>query len=52
MNSFPLIDRIVSLSELSKNLEGELRPVDAQREKCPRNYGITVTNYRDRTQFT
>ena len=35
MNSLPLIDRIVCLSELSKNIEGELRPVEAEREKCP-----------------
>ena len=35
MKSRPLIDRIVCLSELSKDIEGELRLVEAEREKCP-----------------
>ncbi|WP_208721155.1 hypothetical protein [Corallococcus aberystwythensis] len=34
MSRAPLVDRIVCLSELSKDLEGSLRPVEAVREKC------------------
>ena len=36
MSTTPLIDRIVCLSELSKDLKGELRLTEAERQKCRR----------------
>jgi hypothetical protein len=42
MASRPLIDRIVCLSELSKDLEGEFRPVEAERERCPALNCVTL----------
>ena len=40
--NIPLIDRVVCLSELSKNLEGELRPVESERETCRRLRCVTL----------
>ena len=38
----PLIDRIVCLSELSKDLKGELRPVEAERQECRQRDCVTL----------
>ncbi|WP_046868092.1 hypothetical protein [Microvirga massiliensis] len=42
MNCCPPIDRVVCLSELSKDLEGELRPVEAVRETCDQLQCVTL----------
>ena len=42
MNCCPPIDRVVCLSELSKDLEGELRPVEAVRETCDQLHCVTL----------
>jgi hypothetical protein len=42
MSNSPLVDRVVCLSELSKNLEGSLRPVEAEREKCRQLRCVTL----------
>jgi hypothetical protein len=38
----PLLDRIVCLSELSKDLKGELRPMEAERQVCRRRDCVTL----------
>lgn len=42
MSKAPLVDRVVCLSELSKNLEGSLRPVEAERETCRPRRCVTL----------
>ena len=42
MTCCPPIDRVVCLSELSKDLEGELRPVEAVRETCDQLHCVTL----------
>lgn len=38
----PLIDRIVCLAELSKDLKGELRPVEAEKQVCRQRDCVTL----------
>lgn len=42
MNLPPLLDRIVCLSELSKDVKGELRPVEVEVEKCQQRDCVTL----------
>jgi hypothetical protein len=37
-----ILEREICLSALSKNLEGELRPLQAERERCPRLRCLTL----------
>ena len=42
MKTIPLIDRIVCLSALSKDLKGELRVMEAERQRCRRLDCVTL----------